>query len=247
MHIVIGEGSCGIAAGALKIHHALEKILGEKIKIKSTGCIGMCFLEPIVDIYEGEKLIKRLVRVSEKDAENIAEAVETSDFSKIGYLEISSEDEEFLKRQTRIALRNCGKIDPSSIEDYRKNGGYKSLEKVLEKMSPEEVIEEIKISGLAGRGGAGFPTWFKWNAARKSETAGKKHLICNADEGDPGAFMDRALIESDPHPFLRCFFSSRYMWCSRLWDRGLFRWCSSKGSCLRYYSSICCSSCFPVV
>ena len=202
MHIVIGEGSCGIAAGALKIHHALEKILGEKIKIKSTGCIGMCFLEPIVDLYEGENIIKRLVRVSEKDAENIAEAVETSDFSKIGYLEISSEDEEFLERQTRIALRNCGKIDPSSIEDYRKNGGYKSLEKVLEKMSPEEVIEEIKISGLAGRGGAGFPAWFKWNAARKSKTAGKKHLICNADEGDPGAFMDRALIESDPHSLI---------------------------------------------
>ncbi|MBR2640394.1 MAG: NADH-quinone oxidoreductase subunit NuoF [Oscillospiraceae bacterium] len=202
MHIVIGEGSCGIAAGALKIHHALEKILGEKIKIKSTGCIGMCFLEPIVDIYEGEKLIKRLVRVSEKDAENIAEAAETSDFSKIGYLEISSEDGEFLNRQTRIALRSCGKIDPSSIEDYRKNGGYKAIEKVLEKMSPEEVIEEIKKSGLAGRGGAGFPTWFKWNAARKSETKGKKHLICNADEGDPGAFMDRALIESDPHSLI---------------------------------------------
>jgi hypothetical protein len=108
------------------------------------------------DIYEGKNLFKRLVRVSEKDAENIAKAVEKGDFSEIGYLEISSEDEEFLNRQTRIALRNCGKIDPSSIEDYRENGGYKALEKVLEKMSPEEVIEEIKISGLAGRGGAGL-------------------------------------------------------------------------------------------
>ena len=200
MRIVIGEGSCGIAAGALKVRSALEKLL-EKEMIGSTGCIGMCFLEPIVDIYEGKNLLKRLVRVSEKDAENIAKAVKTGDFSEIGYLEISSEDEEFLNRQTRIALRNCGKIDPSSIEDYRENGGYKALEKVLEKMSPEEVIEEIKISGLAGRGGAGFPTWFKWNAAR-SATGGKKHLICNADEGDPGAFMDRALIESDPHSLI---------------------------------------------
>ena len=200
MRIVIGEGSCGIAAGALKVHSALEKLL-EKEMIGSTGCIGMCFLEPIVDIYEGKNLLKRLVRVSEKDAENIAKAVKTGDFSEIGYLEMSSEDEEFLNRQTRIALRNCGKIDPSSIEDYRENGGYKALEKVLEKMSPEEVIEEIKISGLAGRGGAGFPTWFKWNAAR-SATGGKKHLICNADEGDPGAFMDRALIESDPHSLI---------------------------------------------
>ena len=200
MRIVIGEGSCGIAAGALKVRSALEKLLGKEM-IGSTGCIGMCFLEPIVDIYEGKNLLKRLVRVSEKDAENIAKAVKTGDFSEIGYLEISSEDEEFLNRQTRIALRNCGKIDPSSIEDYRENGGYKALEKVLEKMSPEEVIEEIKISGLAGRGGAGFPTWFKWNAAR-SATGGKKHLICNADEGDPGAFMDRALIESDPHSLI---------------------------------------------
>ena len=200
MRIVIGEGSCGIAAGALKVRSALEKLL-EKEMIGSTGCIGMCFLEPIVDIYEEKNLLKRLVRVSEKDAENIAKAVKTGDFSEIGYLEISSEDEEFLNRQTRIALRNCGKIDPSSIEDYRENGGYKALEKVLEKMSPEEVIEEIRISGLAGRGGAGFPTWFKWNAAR-SATGGKKHLICNADEGDPGAFMDRALIESDPHSLI---------------------------------------------
>ncbi len=201
MRVVIGEGSCGIAAGALKVRSALEKLL-EKETIGSTGCIGMCFLEPIVDIYEGKNLLKRLVRVSEKDAENIAKAVKTADFSKISYLEISSEDEEFLNRQTRIALRNCGKIDPSSIEDYRENGGYKALEKVLEKMLPEEVIEEIKKSGLAGRGGAGFPTWFKWNAARKSEIKGKKHLICNADEGDPGAFMDRALIESDPHSLI---------------------------------------------
>ena len=199
MRIVIGEGSCGIAAGALKIHSALEK---NGIKAESTGCIGMCFLEPIVDIYDGKKLFKRLVKVSEKDAEKIIEAIKTSDFSKLEYLEISSEDEEFLNRQTRIALRNCGIVNPDSIEDYIENGGYKAFKKVLETMDPEDVIEEIKTSGLAGRGGAGFPTWFKWNAARNSKTAGKKHLICNADEGDPGAFMDRAIIESDPHSLI---------------------------------------------
>ena len=199
MRIVIGEGSCGIAAGALKIHSALEK---NGIKAESTGCIGMCFLEPIVDIYDGKKLFKRLVKVSEKDAEKIIEAIKTSDFSKLEYLEISSEDEEFLNRQTRIALRNCGIVNPDSIEDYIENGGYKAFKKVLETMKPEEVIEQIKTSGLAGRGGAGFPTWFKWNAARNSKTAGKKHLICNADEGDPGAFMDRAIIESDPHSLI---------------------------------------------
>ncbi|MBR3952072.1 MAG: NADH-quinone oxidoreductase subunit NuoF [Oscillospiraceae bacterium] len=203
MRIVIGEGSCGIAAGALKVHSALEKAICDKnIEIGITGCIGMCWLEPIVDIYDGEKLLKRFVKVSEKDAEKIAKAAETGDMSFAESIEISAEDEEFLNLQKRIALRNCGKTDPTNIDEYIKIGGYKAIEKALS-LSPEEIIEEIKTSGLAGRGGAGFPTWFKWNAARKSESkSGKKYLICNADEGDPGAFMDRALIESDPHSLI---------------------------------------------
>ena len=201
MIIAIGEGSCGIAAGASKIRAVFEKEFDKNI-IKTVGCIGMCFLEPIVDLYEGEELFRRFVKVDESGAKEISEAIKTGDFSKIEHLEISKEDEVFLTRQTRIALRNCGKIDPGSIEDYRKNGGYSALEKVIKSMTPEEVIEEIKTSGLAGRGGAGFPTWFKWDAARKSETNGIKYLICNADEGDPGAFMDRALIESDPHSLI---------------------------------------------
>ena len=112
----------------------------------------------------------------------------------------------YVTRQWSTDLKRfCNYIEhtgQSRLVIERENGGYKALRKVLEKMSPEEVIEEIKISGLAGRGGAGFPTWFKWNAARKSETSGKKHLICNADEGDPGAFMDRAVLEGDPHRVL---------------------------------------------
>lgn len=204
MRIVIGEGSCGIAAGAAKVHSAIEALLtgNENFTIGSTGCIGMCFLEPIVDLYDGKKLLKRLVRVSEKDAEAIVETARTGDLSKVEHLVISADDEEFLERQTRIALRHCGLIDPTSLDDYREEDGYKALKKVLETMTPEEVIEEIKISGLAGRGGAGFPTWFKWNAARQSKTEGRKYLICNADEGDPGAFMDRAVIESDPHSLI---------------------------------------------
>lgn len=200
MKIVIGEGSCGIAAGALKIHSAIEKIIEDKnIKIGITGCIGMCWLEPIVDIYDEDKLIKRLVKISEDDAENVVKAAETGNMSFVEYLAISEEDEEFLNLQKRIALCGCGKTDPTDINDYISKGGYGALKKALA-ISPEEVIEEVKISGIAGRGGAGFPTWFKWNAARKSESRnGKKYIICNADEGDPGAFMDRALIESDPH------------------------------------------------
>ncbi len=196
MRIVIGEGSCGIAAGAQKVRSALEALISDPIG--STGCIGMCYLEPIVDLYEGKQLLRRLVRVSDKDAEAIAEAVKTGDLSKVNSIAITPEDEEFLNKQTRIALRHCGLIDPNSLEDYMANDGYEGLKKVLTTMTPEQVIEEIKISGLAGRGGAGFPTWFKWNAARQSQSDAK-YMICNADECDPGAFMDRAVIESDPH------------------------------------------------
>ena len=203
MRIIIGEGSCGVAAGAAKVHNAIAALMdgNESFTLGSTGCIGMCYLEPIVDIYNEKELVHRLVRVSEKDAEAIVKAVETNDFSLVEHIIISAEDGEFLSRQTRIALRHCGLIDPESLEDYRSTDGYQALEKVLKTMTPEQVIEEIKVSGLAGRGGAGFPTWFKWNAARQSVSE-QKYLICNADEGDPGAFMDRALIESDPHSLI---------------------------------------------
>ena len=203
MRIIIGEGSCGVAAGAAKVHKAIAALMGasEPFTLGSTGCIGMCFLEPIVDLYDGDTLLRRLVHVSADDAPAIVECARTGDLSKVEALVISPEDEEFLTRQTRIALRHCGLIDPTSLDDYRKADGYRALEKVLKTMTPEQVIEEIKVSGLAGRGGAGFPTWFKWDAARKS--AGEdKYLICNADEGDPGAFMDRAVIESDPHSLI---------------------------------------------
>ena len=203
MRVVIGEGSCGIAAGAGKVHDAITAIMNENenFTLGSTGCIGMCFLEPIVDLYDGDTLARRLVRVSANDAAAIVEAARTGDLSLVDSITISPDDEEFLNRQTRIALRHCGLIDPESLDDYRNTDGYQALEKVLKTMTPEDVIEEIKVSGLAGRGGAGFPTWFKWNAARQSEGS-EKYLICNADEGDPGAFMDRAVIESDPHSLI---------------------------------------------
>ena len=198
MRIVVGQGSCGIAAGAEKVYSAIKNRITDKSTLSITGCIGMCFLEPIVDIYDDKDELHRLVHVTPEDAESIVNAVKTNDFSIVESISVSAEDEEFLTKQTRIALRHCGIINPENIEDYINNDGYKALEKVLATMSPEDVIEEIKVSGLAGRGGAGFPTWFKWNAARNSQSE-EKYLICNADEGDPGAFMDRAVIESDPH------------------------------------------------
>ena len=200
MKIAVGQGSCGIAAGALKAFEVLERKLNKDNELTFTGCIGMCYLEPIVDVYNGNEL-HRFVRVTSEIAEKIAEAVNRGDFSDTGEYEISDDDKAFLSSQTRIALRHCGVINPEKIEDYISDRGYDAIKKCVTEMTPEQVIEEIKISGLAGRGGAGFPTWFKWNAARNSEGS-EKYLICNADEGDPGAFMDRAVIESDPHTLI---------------------------------------------
>ena len=208
MRLVIGEGSCGIAAGAHKVRAALEAEGVEGIGV--VGCIGMCFLEPIVDVYDGDALKARLVKVKAEDAPRIAAAVKSGTTDALGDLMIKPEDRSFLEKQTRIALRNCGVIDPESLESYRAIGGYAAIAKILSTgMTAEDVIEEIKISGLAGRGGAGFPTWFKWNAARQAK-GDEKYLICNADEGDPGAFMDRAIIEGDPHSLIEGMLIAAY-------------------------------------
>ena len=200
-NIRVGEGSCGISAGAHKVYSALEANNDNLFKLSIVGCIGMCFLEPIVDIYDDDTLLKRLVRVSEKDVPNIIEFTKTGNNELVKDIEITPDDNGFLTKQTRIALRKCGIVNPEDINDAIRMDAYKALKKILDTMTPEDVIEEIKTSGLAGRGGAGFPTWFKWNAARQSPGE-EKYLICNADEGDPGAFMDRAVIESDPHALI---------------------------------------------
>ena len=170
-------GSCGIAAGADEVYEAL-KSKGYSPTI--VGCNGMCYLEPIItlnnEVYTGVT------------ADGIDEIIAGNGSAYIPENTI----------EKRIALRNCGMLNPENIDEYIANGGYKALS-----LSSEEIIEVIKTSGLAGRGGAGFPTWFKWNAARESVSeSGNKYIICNADEGDPGAFMDRAIIEGDPHSLI---------------------------------------------
>ncbi len=211
MRVTVGEGSCGVAAGASKVYTALKSALPDTIQLGITGCIGMCWLEPIVDVYdEGGALLVRLVRVTAEDVPAIAKAVSDNDFSGVSALEISADDASFLKKQTRIALKRCGVVDPESIDDCIAHDGYKALKKVLTSMTREQVIDEIKVSGLAGRGGAGFPTWFKWQAA-KDAVGEEKYLICNADEGDPGAFMDRAVIESDPHALIEGMMIAAYV------------------------------------
>ena len=211
MKIKVGQGSCGIAAGAEKVYSALKTALADSnASLGVTGCIGMCYLEPIVDIYSDDgALVKRLVRVTADDAGKIAAYAADGNDEHINDITVSAEDEQFLLKQTRIALRRCGIIDPNEIDDFVGADGYEALRKVLTSLSPEGVIDIIKTSGLAGRGGAGFPTWFKWNAARQSEGE-EKYLICNADEGDPGAFMDRAVIESDPHNLIEGMLIAAY-------------------------------------
>ena len=203
MKVVVGQGSCGIATGAKKTAAELEKQIAAKgldVKVDITGCVGTCYLEPIVDVYDDNGEMTRYVKVQ---PDKVAEIVESHlvNHKVCQEYAITPEDEQFLDKQQRVVLRNCGKINPENIDEYLAVDGYKAIEKVLKTMKPEEVIEEIKISGLRGRGGAGFPTWFKWNAA-KSSPGKQKYLVCNADEGDPGAFMDRSVLEGDPHSLL---------------------------------------------
>jgi len=203
MRIQVGQGSCGNAAGAQKVYNALDEALkqgGAEARLVSTGCIGACYLEPIVEVIDdnGEKYT--YIKV------NADTAVEIFDKHIKGGTPVESmfmpdEDVRMLKSQTKIALRNCGIINPEDISEYTAGGGYGAAEKCLTKLSADEVIEIIKVSGLRGRGGAGFPTWFKWNAAKNSPGT-IKYMVCNADEGDPGAFMDRSILEGDPHSVL---------------------------------------------
>ncbi len=200
MKILVGKGSCGIAAGANKVSDYLASLLDEKnlkIDIVTTGCIGMCYLEPIVDVYDDNGNKKTYVKVDNTVAEQIVNDILENDANNTENI-LSDEDANILNMQKRIALRNCGVINPEDINEYIANGGYEAAKKCLTQLTPDNVISEIKISELAGRGGAGFPTWFKWQAAKNS-SGDKKYVICNADEGDPGAFMDRAVIEGDPH------------------------------------------------
>lgn len=205
MKVVVGQGSCGIATGAKKTSNEFERIVAEKnltnVVVDKTGCIGTCYLEPIVDVYNEEGALEaRYVKCTTDKVAKIVEEHLIGGKPVEEYV-IPQEDEAFLSQQQRIVLRNCGQINPEKIEEYIAVGGYEAAKKVITSMTPDEVIEEIKISGLRGRGGAGFPTWFKWNAI-KSNSGAQKYMVCNADEGDPGAFMDRSVLEGDPHSLL---------------------------------------------
>jgi len=204
--IKVGLGSCGVAAGGRGIFDALVTKLGNSnISVQRTGCLGMCYKEPLVEVMlpenrryvYGDVTLDKLDRIIDEHIINgqpIAEWLLLADG-------ITAEETNPLSGQQRIVLRNCGIIDPESIDDYIGVGGYKALEKALKSMSQEQVIDEIIASGLRGRGGAGFATGIKWRFTREAKGS-PKYIICNADEGDPGAFMDRSVLESDPHSVL---------------------------------------------
>ena len=203
MKVIVGQGSCGVATGAKKTAAQFERLIEEKdldVKVDITGCVGTCYLEPIVDVYDDNNNMTRYVKVNADKASEIVEK-HLVNGEVVTDLALHDEDKLFIEKQQRVVLRHCGLINPEKIEEYIAVGGYAATKKVVTSMTQDEVIEEIKVSGLRGRGGAGFPTWFKWNAA-KANKADQKYIVCNADEGDPGACMDRSVLEGDPHSLI---------------------------------------------
>lgn len=203
-------GSCGISAGAKSVYEKMKECIQaypEKAKLGITGCLGLCYCEPMVEIQDhnsrvlyGNVTPEKVQRIYQS---HILQGIPLEDESilKIGAdNSMEGQEAEYLKHQFRIVLRNCGIIDPENIGEYEEKSGYQSLRKALS-MDRKQIIQEIKESGLRGRGGAGFPTGMKWSFAA-SYQGEHKYVICNADEGDPGAFMDRSVLESDPHSVL---------------------------------------------
>ncbi len=208
-HVLVCGGTGCTSSNSAAIIEALEKEieakgLADEVKVIKTGCFGLCALGPIMVVYPEGSFY------SEVKVENIPEIVEehllkgrivkhllydettqTEDIKSIN-------ETNFYKKQKRVALRNCGVIDPENIEEYIAMDGYQALAKAVTEMSPEQVIDVVKDSGLRGRGGGGFPTGLKWSFTAKN-AADQKYVVCNADEGDPGAFMDRSILEGDPH------------------------------------------------
>ena len=206
--VIVGLGSCGIAAGAGKVYDkikALKEAENLSFDLKKTSCVGMCYREPLVEIHDdsgtylyGEVDEERAIEIIDKHINQhnpVKEYVVRTDLFK-------TIDNEFVDNQVKIALRHCGYIDPENIEEYEHQQGYEALKKIkTEKISQEQVIQTVLDSGIRGRGGGGFPTGMKWKFAFNSQND-EKYIICNADEGDPGAFMDRSLLEGDPHAVL---------------------------------------------
>lgn len=216
VHICMG--TAGVASGGVEVMEAFEKAFKDKsipaeikernCKVKATGCRGLCARDVLVDIHVPGKepvtyehvtpeMVPTIVEENVVKGEVVAKWAAKQDYY------------DFYKHQKRYVLKDCGKVDPDSIDDYMAHGGYEAIKKILNGMTPEQVIDEVKKAGLRGRGGGGFPTGLKWTFCRA--TPGElKYLICNADEGDPGAFMDRSVIEGNPHDVIEGMLIAAY-------------------------------------
>lgn len=208
-HILVCGGTGCLSSNSRQITENLQDAInaagmGEEVKILQTGCFGFCEKGPIVKILPDNTFY---TEVKPEDANEIVaeHIIKGRKVERLLYVDPEVEKHisdakhmDFYKKQMRIALRNCGFIDPENIDEYIGRDGYQALAKCLTEMTPEEVIEEMKKSGLRGRGGAGFPTGLKWQFARSYQNE-QKYVVCNADEGDPGAFMDRSILEGDPN------------------------------------------------
>ncbi|MDD6251411.1 MAG: NAD(P)H-dependent oxidoreductase subunit E, partial [Oscillospiraceae bacterium] len=212
-HVLICGGTGCTSSGSAKIHEAFDEHLAkhglaDEVKVVMTGCFGLCALGPVVIIHPEGTFYSR---VTPEDVEEIVSehllkgrVVERLVYNDTGsetaeeLAHVSLNDTAFYKTQQRVVLRNCGVIDPEDINEYIAMDGYAALGKVLTEMTPEDVIKVVTDSGLRGRGGGGFPTGRKW-ALTAPNKAPQKYVVCNADEGDPGAFMDRSVLEGDPH------------------------------------------------
>ena len=224
--IYIGSGTCGLGAGAAQTEAVIRRFVRENslaVEIVPVGCIGLCSSEPIIDVKLVGKPRVSLECVTENNAAALLEPfllheqlpetnilgqyrdVRCEPWSDIPFLDQHS----FFAPQKRIVLQNCGVINPEDIHDYFDKGGYRTLKKILKEKTPEEVCEIVLQSGLRGRGGGGFSTGTKWKMML-AKPEKEKYLVCNADEGDPGAFMDRAVIEGDPHRMLEGMLIAAY-------------------------------------
>ena len=214
VRIVVGYATCGIAAGAKPVIEVIRKELKElgldKIMVEEVGCIGMCQYEPIVEVYAaGQDKVTYVKMNAEKAALMVHSHIGNGKVvaehtvgaatgeAKEGEV-VPLDNTAFYKKQRRVALRLCGVIDPLQLNQYIAMDGYLALKKALVDLKPEDVIQIVKDSGLRGRGGGGFPTGLKWSFTA-ANAADQKYVVCNADEGDPGAFMDRSILEGDPH------------------------------------------------
>ena len=219
-HILVCGGTGCTSSGSQQIINELERELknnglAEEVAVIKTGCHGLCALGPIMVVYPGATFYAqvKVEDVQEIVTEHILKGriverlVYTGDD---GAAHASINNTDFYRKQTRIALRNCGVINPEEIDEYIGTRGYEALGKVLTEMTPDEVIDVMIKSGLRGRGGAGFPTGTKWKHASHHRGEVEKFILCNADEGDPGAFMDRSVLEGDPHVILEAMAIAGY-------------------------------------